>query len=112
MNKFKGFKVIFFCWLSVGLISGWPCSRLIAQQVEGKYSVNYSSGRLKEKGFYKGGLKHKLWLYYTETGVLMRKEKWKNGVLIWSAFYNSKGKVIKTIDQNGKEFVPPPCNCN
>lgn len=111
MKNFKIVKVGFISWLSVILLVYVPCTELAAQQAEGKYSVNYPNGRLKEKGFYKGGVKHRTWYYYSEAGLMERREKWKNGVMVLQVFYNAKGKVIKTIDRNGKEFIRPPCNC-
>lgn len=110
----KKFRIV-----NIGLISClslffWVIAsdgRLSAQQVDGKYSLNYPNGRLKERGYYKNGLKHRTWYFYSETGVMERREKWNNGVLQEQVFYNAKGKVIKTIDRNGKEFNRPPCNC-
>ncbi len=41
----------------------------------------YTSGILKINGDYKEGVKKGKWLYYTETGQVFNKEKWKKGNL-------------------------------
>jgi hypothetical protein len=112
MKNFNTYKWILTGWLSVVLFVMGPQVRVLAQQVDGKYTVKHPNGLLKERGFYKQGVKHKTWYYYSEAGLMERKEKWQKGVLVWQIFYSEKGKVTKTVDRNGKITVPPPCNCN
>lgn len=47
--------------------------------MDGDAQFFYRSGRLKMEGKYKDGLKHGKWKYYSETGDLLRKERWRNG---------------------------------
>jgi hypothetical protein len=112
MKKFKVPNIVLIAWISVVLLVTGIHATLIAQQVNGRYTAHYANGRLKEKGFYKQGAKHKTWYYYTESGLLDRKEKWQNGVVVWQIYYNEKGKVSKRVDRNGNITLPAPCNCN
>ncbi len=111
MKKIKILNFAFIRCVSVVLLLCCVEVRVAAQEVNGRYSVNYPSGQVKERGFYKLGAKHKTWYYYSEAGHMDRKEKWQNGVLEWAVYYTAKGKVSKTIDRKGKVTTPAPCNC-
>lgn len=88
-----------------GLQSGF------AQTVpDGKFSVSYENGVIKERGTYRNGQKDQLWMFYNPNGSLDRKEKWKNGRLKWQIFY-SKGKIIKTINEKGEVKNRSRCGC-
>ena len=49
---------------------------------EGIWVSHYFNGEKKIEGFYRHDLKHGLWKYRDDTGKLIKKEKYKNGVLI------------------------------
>lgn len=99
-----------------GVIGLIVCLMLLHQAMaqstpmNGKYKTYYRSGGVKESGKYKDGVKHGIWMYYLESGSLTRKEKWKMGTLLWQFFYE-KGKLIRTIDKDGKETKRPGCGC-
>ena len=48
----------------------------------GKFKEFYPNGKLKTYGKYKNNLKNKLWYYYDENEVLLKKEKWQDGVFV------------------------------
>jgi antitoxin component YwqK of YwqJK toxin-antitoxin module len=77
---------------------------------DGKYIMRYDDGVVKERGFYHNSQKHKVWLHYNPNGTIDLKEKWDNGVLKWQIFY-SKGRIIKTIDENGVLKTRKGCGC-
>ena len=78
--------------------------------VNGIHRANYSDGAIKERGKYWHEQKQGVWYYYSENGVVKKKEKYKNGVLQWQLFFD-KGKIIQTIDKNGKVVNRPNCGC-
>jgi hypothetical protein len=66
---------------------------------------------VSEKGNTKNGLKNGVWYYYDAKHLLVKKEKWKNGLLKWQLFYNAKGKVTHSIDEQGNISKRPDCGC-
>gem|GEM_PF-5885751 len=52
------------------------------------YAEYYEDGRLATVGFYRRGNKHRKWIYYDDQGHLLKKEKYKNGVLIKQKQYD------------------------
>ena len=46
------------------------------------YDYYYQTGVLKEKGFYKNGKKHLTWQLFDENGNEIKREEYRNGVLI------------------------------
>ena len=95
------------CWLLLALSPSGAWAQSIP---DGKYSTRYADGVVKERGFYLNGQKHKIWYYYNPTSSIERKEKWVEGKLKWQIFYN-KGKIIKTIDENGVVKTRKGCGC-
>ncbi len=85
----------------------------IAQQIKGKENVKnfHTNGKLKEKGSLKSGQKIGIWVYYHSEGWMEKKEKYKEGKLIWVVFYNAKHQITKSIDKNGNEIPYKGCNC-
>jgi hypothetical protein len=85
----------------------------IAQQIKGKENVKnfHTNGKLKEKGSLKSGQKTGIWVYYHSEGWMEKKEKYKEGKLIWVVFYNAKHQITKSIDKNGNEIPYKGCNC-
>jgi antitoxin component YwqK of YwqJK toxin-antitoxin module len=55
--------------------------------LNGRYYTFYKNNSPKEFGFYNNNLKDGIWLLWTETGKLKRKEIWKNGRIIKRYFY-------------------------
>lgn len=78
--------------------------------IHGSYVSKFSNGNTHEKGIYKYGVKHGIWFEYDEKGLLMKKEKWKNGDLIWQLFYED-GKLRRSIDKKGNIKERPACGC-
>lgn len=76
----------------------------------GKFLTFHKNGKVAEKGYYLQSQKHRVWYFYNEHGMVVKKERWKAGILIWQIFYE-KGKVTKTIDKDGKVTERPPCGC-
>lgn len=66
--------------------------------LDGIYSeYKYPGKALICKGYFKKGLKHGLWLSWYTDGQLKCSEKWKNGWLHGDKYvYNDSGVVIKT----------------
>ncbi|MBU3661869.1 MAG: hypothetical protein FGM41_01560 [Bacteroidetes bacterium] len=85
----------------------------IAQQDMGKENIKkfHTNGKLKEKGSLKSGQKTGIWVYYHAEGWMEKKEKYKEGVLIWAVFYNARHQITKSIDRNGNEIPFKGCNC-
>lgn len=85
----------------------------ISQQNKGKESIkNYhANGKLKEKGSLKSGQKTGIWVYYHPEGWMEKKEKYKEGLLLWAIYYNEKHQITKSIDKSGNEVPYKGCNC-
>jgi antitoxin component YwqK of YwqJK toxin-antitoxin module len=77
---------------------------------DGFYKGFYANKTIKEKGHYKQGLKQGIWYYYSELGVMEKKEKYKLGELQWQLFFE-KGKLTKIIDKKGKVTERSKCGC-
>jgi hypothetical protein len=85
-------------------------AHMVQGQTKKLSKTYYSNGTLKEKGWTMEGNKIGVWYYYDSIGVLQKKEKWKNELQLWQLYYK-RGKIIKTIDKNGKETKRPDCGC-
>lgn len=75
-----------------------------------KHRVYYESGSIMEKGQYKDDLKQGTWYFYNEQGVVVKKERYREGKLQWQMFME-KGRIVRTIDRNGKVTERPKCGC-
>jgi len=67
------------------------------QLLNGKYTKNYKSNQLAEKGYFKKGLKKDKWTKWYENGNIKKNISWRSGVK--SGMYeefNSNGKKILT----------------
>lgn len=102
------FVLVLCCWILLAL-----CPVLARAQAipDGKYISKYEDGVVKERGFYHHGEKHKIWMYYNPNSAIDRKEKWVEGKLKWQIFYNSRGRIIKTIDEKGMVKTRKACGC-
>ncbi len=98
----SAFFMLFFCAFAQQKTNQLP--------ENGTHKIFYSNGSIKEKGRYKNSQKQGVWYFYTEKGVVEKKEKYKKGELRWQIFYN-KGKITKTIDRDGKVVERPKCGC-
>lgn len=109
----KYFRLIFRAILIVLTCTMLGGSQLYGQNIpeNGKYTTFHKNGKVAEKGYFKQKQKHGIWLMYSENGVILQKEKWKNGVLLWQLFYNEKGKKAKSIDKKGNVTLYPACGC-
>lgn len=77
---------------------------------DGIYKKKYLNGITKERGKYHQSKKQGIWYYYSENGVVLKKEKYDGGVLQWQLFFD-KGRITQTIDKNGKVVKRPNCGC-
>ncbi len=50
--------------------------------LNGLYTEFYLNKNLKEQGFFKNGLKNKVWKSWNEDGTLSQSVVWKNGVIV------------------------------
>ncbi len=80
-------------------------------QTRKKFEEKYPNGNFKVKGVYQNEKKAGNWIYYAETGSIIRKEKWKNGNFVWSIDYSEKHKKVKGMNAKGEEIIYKGCNC-
>ena len=103
-------KIAPFCRMVVLFI----CVFFVSNQALGqtKKVVNkYPSGQLMEKGKLVNGQKTGIWQYYHPLGWLERKEKLKDGKVLWAILYDEKQNKIRWIDENGIERDYKNCRC-
>ena len=82
----------------------------VAQKVS-RYTETYTNGQPKLVGKIKGTKKVGFWIFYTESGKIQAKERWKKGDFCWRIEYNEKQKPAKSIDSKGKVRFYKGCNC-
>lgn len=105
---FKNLLTTFF--LFFGLITIYGQTPESSFPSNGKYKLYYSDGALREKGHYKNSKKTGLWYFYSNSGLLLKKEKYQDDKLLWQIFFE-KGKITKIIDKDGKITERPKCGC-
>lgn len=67
--------------------------------LDGLFESFYENNQLSQKGKFKNGLKNGEWLYWTNTGILVRKENWINGVKRGEEIvYDANGIPLFTTD--------------
>jgi hypothetical protein len=71
----------------------------------------HSNGRLMLTGNELNGQKEGRWEYFTDKGLLEKREKWKKGKMKWAVFYNEKRKKTRSIDSKGREKKYSSCGC-
>lgn len=64
-----------------------------------------------EKGRTKNGKKHGFWRYYNQEGKEERREKWKNGTLAYTIWFDKNHKKIKWQKANGEVKTIKNCDC-
>lgn len=108
----KYFKLIFRMYVMAGcfILLNYCVVQGQTLPENGKFLTYHKNGKVAEKGFYLQNQKHRIWYFYNEFGVVIKKERWKSGKLMWQIFYE-KGKVTKTIDKDGKVTERPACGC-
>ncbi len=99
----KQFVIIIFILLNLTGVN--------AQNQTKKFKNYYENGVIKLKGVKKNEVNVGTWYYYSEKGLLTKKERWKNGVLKLTIKYNEKQKVSEMIDENGKIKKFNGCGC-
>ncbi len=77
-----------------------------------KIEQPWENGRLKASGWQKNSLKTGQWKNYSVTGWLESREKWTNGNLKWTIFYNEKHQKISWKNNKGEEKYFKSCGCN
>ena len=97
------------------LISILCCILVIPSQatslIKKKFVSHFENGKIKERGTYKDGEKHKIWWNYYEGGTRKTKEKYKNGVRIYLFEYNEKGLMIRITNKKGVSKEVTDCGC-
>lgn len=48
----------------------------------GPYCMYYESGKLMKSGYFKQDIPDSVWIYYTEEGVIEKRELYRNGKLV------------------------------
>ena len=51
------------------------------------------------------------WSYFSLNQDLLKRERYKNGILVFTWIYNDEGRVAETIDKKGKHKKHKHCNC-
>lgn len=64
-----------------------------------------------EKGKTKNGKKHGFWRYYNAEGKEDRREKWKDGQLLYTIWFDKNHKKIKWQKANGEVKTIKNCDC-
>ncbi|MCG9880978.1 MAG: hypothetical protein MH472_10315 [Bacteroidia bacterium] len=72
---------------------------------------HYTDKNPSPKGKYKNKKKHGIWLYYFSNGTIERKEKWKNGKLLWQVHYDMYKRKLFGINAQGDTSYYKGCNC-
>lgn len=90
---------------------------VLAEPISPKFNKNqlsnfsYSDTTPAPKGKYKNKKKHGIWLYYFPKGNIQRKEKWKNGKLLWQIIYASDKRKLYGVNAAGDTSFYNGCNC-
>lgn len=72
----------------------------------------FENGKKEVVEKYKEGTKCGIWKFFHPTGVILRREKYKNGELAFTWIYNDKGQLIESINKKGKHKKYKACNCH
>jgi antitoxin component YwqK of YwqJK toxin-antitoxin module len=66
--------------------------------LNGDYESFYKNNQLAEKGLFKKGLKHGIWRFWGQNGILIHQENWSSGIQIGKQlYYSDQGILEKTI---------------
>lgn len=66
--------------------------------LNGDYESFYKNNQLAEKGLFKKGLKHGVWRFWGQNGILIHQENWSNGIQIGKQlYYSDQGILEKTV---------------
>ncbi|WP_430405616.1 toxin-antitoxin system YwqK family antitoxin [Fluviicola sp.] len=66
--------------------------------LNGDYESFYKNNQLAEKGLFKKGLKHGIWRFWGQNGILIHQENWSSGIQIGKQlYYSNQGLLEKTI---------------
>jgi antitoxin component YwqK of YwqJK toxin-antitoxin module len=101
------FKYLFLIFSIIALIVNLHAQNPVP---DGAFSTHHLNGKLSQRGRYKDGLRIGIWMYYDNTGLILKKERWKRDVLQWESHY-IKGRVVKIIDKKGRVRHRPECGC-
>jgi hypothetical protein len=73
------------------------------RQLNGTYAEAYPNALLKVRGKYRDGQKDKTWYYYNESGEIVRKDLYNNGILVSS---RTTGIMQSKLSVRGAEPYP------
>lgn len=66
--------------------------------LNGDYESFYKNNQLAEKGLFKKGLKHGVWRFWGQNGILIHQENWSSGIQIGKQlYYSDQGILEKTV---------------
>ena len=77
-----------------------------------KINASWENGLLKTSGWQKNGNKTGQWKNYSSTGWLESREKWANGNLKWTIYYNEKHQKTSWKNNKVEEKFFKSCECN
>jgi len=105
-NKLNGPKEIYYLQdqLETGKLAIAQIETFLDSLLHGPYMAYFSSGKIKEKGFYDKGMKQGVWEIFHPTGALSTKIKFRDGKAYgYSISYDEKGKELyRSYWLNGK----------
>jgi antitoxin component YwqK of YwqJK toxin-antitoxin module len=66
--------------------------------LNGEYESFYKNNQLAEKGLFRKGLKHGVWKFWNQSGILVHQENWSKGIQTGKQlYYSPKGIIQKTV---------------
>ena len=73
--------------------------------------INHANGNKHIVAKYNNNMPCGRWAYYNLEQKVYKREKYKNGKLVFTWLYNDKGRITQTINKKGKKREYAPCNC-
>ncbi|MFN4083667.1 MAG: hypothetical protein ACK4K9_08555 [Bacteroidia bacterium] len=101
---------LFFLQLII-LLFGFIHPNAAGSNINSIFSISFQP-EPKQKGKLKNGQKHGFWIYYNDSGWIDKREKWKEGKLEYTLYFNKNHKKTKWVYANGKEKIYKTCNCS
>ena len=107
----KTYSAIFMLFLGLWFLPHKSYCQTQNEPNTSKFRAFYPNGNAKVKGRFKNGNKQGNWFYYSENGLLQKRERYNNGILKATFNYNNKGLLINVINKKGKIINKKACGC-